>query len=37
VVLVHGEPEPQETLRRLLVERGFPNIHVGVRGETIEL
>jgi metallo-beta-lactamase family protein len=37
IVLVHGEPDAQEVLKRKLVERGFPNVHVPASGDKLEL
>jgi metallo-beta-lactamase family protein len=33
VFLVHGEPQAQEALERLLTERGFPTVRVPAQGE----
>lgn len=35
VVLVHGEPAAQDTLKRELIERGFPRVHVPSRGDLL--
>lgn len=37
VALVHGEPKAQEVLRGLLASRGFPDIVVPVRGDTLDV
>jgi metallo-beta-lactamase family protein len=37
IVLVHGERDAQEVLKRKLVERGFPTVHVPASGDTLEL
>jgi metallo-beta-lactamase family protein len=35
VMLVHGEPQAQRTLKDALSKEGFPSVHVPAQGETI--
>ena len=37
VALVHGENGPRETLKRLLVDRGFPSVLTPNRGDRLEV
>jgi metallo-beta-lactamase family protein len=37
VVLVHGEPAAQDTLKAQLAARGFANVHIPSRGELLRL
>jgi metallo-beta-lactamase family protein len=37
IALVHGEPRAQDTLRRLLAERGFPSVHTPAAGDTMDV
>jgi metallo-beta-lactamase family protein len=37
VFLVHGEPEPQDALERLLLESGYTGLHRPETGEAVEL
>jgi metallo-beta-lactamase family protein len=37
VILVHGEPQAQRTLKERLGARGFPSVRIPARGETVHL
>jgi metallo-beta-lactamase family protein len=37
VLLVHGEPKPQEVLKGLLEARGFPQVHAPAPGTRVEV
>lgn len=37
VILVHGDPKPQEVFAGLLRERGFQNVHRPAKGDTIQI
>ncbi|MGB9340032.1 MAG: MBL fold metallo-hydrolase RNA specificity domain-containing protein, partial [Polyangiales bacterium] len=37
VALVHGEDPGRNTLKALLEERGFPQVHTPVHGDRIEI
>ena len=37
VALVHGDPEPQETLAEALRERDFPDVRIPARGDTMDV
>ena len=36
-MLVHGEPKAQNVLRGLLLEKGFPGVHVPASGDKVAI